>query len=455
MKNKKVLVIAGIIAGVAFLCLVGLFFFNSREYFSGQFGRKTYISNTDVSSLTVEEAVAVMNESKGFTVEFSKDGKVYDIDISDAVTREFSKDEVVECKDNLTFTEYLLGQEKDFQVKPAQSTVDEAKLRNILQGALPAETTKTKDAYIDEEFQLVPEVFGDQVNFDELIYNIKEGVNTGLKLDYKLEDYYIQPKFTKESENIVKTVEELSAYKGMKIAYQFGEDSEVIDWEKLKKYLVYNPDTAVLTLKTKWVNNFVHRMSKKYNTYGKTRKFKTTKDGTVKIHGGIMGWWINEDDTVKQLKKLLKNKKSKTLEPVYRNIAAQHGEDDIGDTYIEISIKRQHVWFYKNGKLKLDSKVVTGKLTKDRRTTVGVHRIYGKQRDRYLGTMAVQGYRSFVHYWMPFNWDGQGLHDATWRNKFGGNIYKTGGSHGCVNLPYDFAGKLYDAISIGTPVVVY
>lgn len=455
MKNKKVLVIAGIIAGVAFLCLVGLFFFNSREYFSGQFGRKTYISNTDVSSLTVEEAVAVMNESKGFTVEFSKDGKVYDIDISDAVTREFSKDEVVECKDNLTFTEYLLGQEKDFQVKPAQSTVDEAKLRNILQGALPAETTKTKDAYIDEEFQLVPEVFGDQVNFDELIYNIKEGVNTGLKLDYKLEDYYIQPKFTKESENIVKTVEELSAYKGMKIAYQFGEDSEVIDWEKLKKYLVYNPDTAVLTLKTKWVNNFVHQMSKKYNTYGKTRKFKTTKDGTVKIHGGIMGWWINEDDTVKQLKKLLKNKKSKTLEPVYRNIAAQHGEDDIGDTYIEISIKRQHVWFYKNGKLKLDSKVVTGKLTKDRRTTVGVHRIYGKQRDRYLGTMAVQGYRSFVHYWMPFNWDGQGLHDATWRNKFGGNIYKTGGSHGCVNLPYDFAGKLYDAISIGTPVVVY
>ncbi len=455
MKNKKVLVIAGIIAGVAFLCLVGLFFFNSREYFSGQFGRKTYISNTDVSSLTVEEAVAVMNESKGFTVQFSKDGKVYDIDISDAVTREFTKDEVVECKDNLTFTEYLLGQEKDFQVKPAQSMVDEEKLRSILQRALPAETTETKDAFIDEEFQLVPEVFGDQVNFDELIHNIKEGVNTGLKLDYKLEDYYIQPKFTKESENIVKAVEEISTYKGMKIVYQFGEASEIIDWNKLKKYLVYNPDTAVLTLKTKWVNNFVRQMSRKYNTYGKTRKFKTTKDGTVKIQGGIMGWWINEDDTVKQLKKLLKDKKSKTVEPVYRNIAAQHGEDDIGDTYVEISIKRQHVWFYKDGKLKFDSKTVTGKLTKDRKTTVGVHRIYGKQRDRYLGTMAVQGYRSFVHYWMPFNWDGQGLHDATWRNKFGGDIYKTGGSHGCVNLPYEFAGKLYDAVSIGTPVVVY
>ncbi len=455
MKARKVLVIVGIIAGAAFLCLAALFFFNSREYFSEQFGRRTFISNTDVSSMTVDEAVAVMNASKGFTVEFSRNGKILDVDISEAVTREFSKEEVAWCKENFTFSEYLFGKEKDFQVKPDNSMVDEQKLKEILVKKLPAETTKTRDAYLDENFQLVPEVLGDGVNFDQLVYDIKEGVSTGLKLDYKLEDYYIQPKFTKESENIVAAVNDVAAYSSMTITYQFGDQSEVIGWDKLKKYLEYNPDTAVLTLKTKWVNNYVHKLGKKYNTYGKTRKFKSTKDGTVKIRGGIMGWWINEDATVKQLKKILKNKKSKTVEPVYRNVAAQHGKDDIGDTYVEISIGRQHLWFYKDGKLKMQSKIVTGKLTKDRKTTVGVHRIYGKQRDRYLGTMAVQGYRSFVHYWMPFNWDGQGLHDATWRNKFGGNIYKTGGSHGCVNLPYSFAGKLYEQVSIGMPVVIY
>lgn len=455
MKNRKVLVIAGIISGVLLLCLVGLFLFNSREYFSDQFGRKTFISNTDVSSMTVDEAVAVMNASQGFTVEFSRDGKTQDVDISEAVTREFSKDEVVECKENVTFFEYLSGREKDFQVKPDNSVVDEQKLKEILDRELPEETTKTRDAYLDEDFQLVPEVQGDEVDLDELVYDIKEGVSTGLKLDYKLEDYYVQPKFTKESENIVAAVKDVDAYRVMTVTYQFGDEDEVIGWDKIKKYLEYNPDTAVLTLKTKWVRNYVQNLAKKYNTYGKTRKFKTTKDGTVKIQGGIMGWWINEDDTVKQLKKILKKKKTKTVEPVYRNVAAQHGEDDIGDTYVEISIKRQHLWFYKDGKLKMQSDIVTGKLTKDRKTTVGVHRIYGKQKDRYLGTMAVQGYRSFVHYWMPFNWDGQGLHDATWRNKFGGNIYKTGGSHGCVNLPYSFAGKLYDQVTIGTPVVVY
>lgn len=455
MKKKKGLIITGIIAGLVLLCLAGVFLFNSREYFADKFGRKTYISNTDVSSLTVDEAVAVMNDSRGFSVRFYKDKEKYDVDISAAVTREFSKEEVVECKDNFTFVEYFLGREKDFQVKPSSSVVDDQKLREILQSALPQATTRARDAYLDEEFQLVPEIRGDEINFDDLIYDMKEGINTGLKLDYDLEDYYIQPKFTKESENIVKVVEEISEYSSMAITYEFGEQKEVIDWNKIKKHLEYNPDTAVLTLKTKWVRKFVQDLAKKYNTYGKTRKFKSTKDGKVTIHGGIMGWWIHEDDTVKQLNKLLKNKKSKNVEPVYRNVAAQHGEDDIGDTYVEISINRQHLWFYKDGKLKMDSKIVTGKLTKDRKTTVGVHRIYGKQRDRYLGTMAVQGYRSFVHYWMPFNWDGQGLHDATWRNKFGGNIYKTGGSHGCVNLPYSFAGKLYEEVKIGMPVVVY
>lgn len=455
MKNKKVLVITGIITGVAVLCLVGLFFFNSREYFADKFGRRTYISNTDVSSMTVDEAIAVMNDSRGFLVEFSKDGEARAVDISAAVSREFSRDEVAECKENFTFFEYLLGREKDFQVQPDASEVDEQKLREILEKTLPSETQKTRDAYLDENFQLVPEIFGDEVNLDNLIYDIRQGITTGLKLDYKLEDYYVQPKFTKESENIVQAVNDVAAYSAMMVTYQFGDDSEVINWDKLKRHLEYNPDTAVLTMKTKWVRPYVQQLGKKYNTYGKTRKFKSTKDGTVTIHGGIMGWWIHEDETVKQLKKILKKKKSKSLEPVYRNIAAQHGEDDIGDTYIEISIKRQHVWFYKDGKLKLESDMVSGKMTKERKTTVGVHRIYGKQEDRYLGTMAVQGYRSFVNYWMPFNWDGQGLHDATWRNKFGGNIYKTGGSHGCINLPYSFAGKLYKEVTIGMPVVVY
>ena len=55
---------------------------------------------------------------------------------------------------------------------------------------------------------------------------------------------------------------------------------------------------------------------------------------------------------------------------------------------------------------------------------------------------------------MPFN-GGIGIHDATWRSSFGGNIYVAGGSHGCVNAPYSLANTIFNNIDSGTPVVCY
>ena len=64
-------------------------------------------------------------------------------------------------------------------------------------------------------------------------------------------------------------------------------------------------------------------------------------------------------------------------------------------------------------------------------------------------------YKSKVKYWMPFNGNLIGLHDASWRTKFGGSIYKSDGSHGCVNLPSGKAADLYDLIRVGDVVCVH
>ncbi|MBR6452635.1 MAG: L,D-transpeptidase, partial [Lachnospiraceae bacterium] len=56
--------------------------------------------------------------------------------------------------------------------------------------------------------------------------------------------------------------------------------------------------------------------------------------------------------------------------------------------------------------------------------------------------------------WMRFSGN-CGLHDASWRKAFGGDIYLHNGSHGCVNLPHDMAVALYDRVGIGTVVVVH
>ena len=55
---------------------------------------------------------------------------------------------------------------------------------------------------------------------------------------------------------------------------------------------------------------------------------------------------------------------------------------------------------------------------------------------------------------MGFN-GGIGIHDATWRSKFGGDIYKYDGSHGCINLPLSFAAQVYEIAEPGMPVLCY
>ena len=47
-----------------------------------------------------------------------------------------------------------------------------------------------------------------------------------------------------------------------------------------------------------------------------------------------------------------------------------------------------------------------------------------------------------------------GLHDATWRWSFGGDIYTYNGSHGCVNLPLNTAAYIYNNVPTGTTVKI-
>ena len=74
----------------------------------------------------------------------------------------------------------------------------------------------------------------------------------------------------------------------------------------------------------------------------------------------------------------------------------------------------------------------------------------------YMDTDTVlrgDNYASPVSYWMPYN-GGEGLHDATWRSYFGGEIYHDNGSHGCVNMPLDKAGEVYSHVHVGDKVLV-
>lgn len=118
-------------------------------------------------------------------------------------------------------------------------------------------------------------------------------------------------------------------------------------------------------------------------------------------------------------------------------------------TYVDVSIDTQTLVYYENGTPVLISPVVTG--SPGRSTPRGVFMINSCVPGKYLTGPT---WHVWVNRWMRFSGN-CGLHDASWRSSFGGDIYKRNGSHGCVNLPTDVATALYDRVGIGTVVIVH
>ena len=141
-------------------------------------------------------------------------------------------------------------------------------------------------------------------------------------------------------------------------------------------------------------------------------------------------------------------------QPVVQPVAEQPAAPESApianlSTYVDVCIATQTVVYYENGTPVLASPCVTG--SPGRSTPVGIFMINNCTPGKYLTGPT---WHVWVDRWMRFSGN-CGLHDASWRKAFGGDIYLHNGSHGCVNLPHDMAVALYDRVGIGTVVVVH
>lgn len=118
-------------------------------------------------------------------------------------------------------------------------------------------------------------------------------------------------------------------------------------------------------------------------------------------------------------------------------------------TYVDINLGAQTLTYFVNGSPALTTPCVTG--SPGRSTPSGVFTISTKVPGKYLTGPT---WHVWVNRWMRFTGN-VGIHDASWRKSFGGNIYRSNGSHGCVNIPFAAADQLYNMVSVGTVVVVH
>ncbi len=448
LKIALILMAISLVAGCVAIFIV------ANNFFMGKFPeQRTIIGGTEVSDKNVSDALVAMNAADGLKMTVNKDGVEHTISISDAVTRMFDREQVESAKSDISFFDYLFHNDVDMSLRPTSVFIDEKKLREDIETTLPEAKYKTSDAYFDSDWNLIDEVQGDDINFDDFLKKVVTDINEGSDLSYKAEDFYFHPAVKASDPNMKETKDSVQKYKSLSITFKFGKKKEVITSEKICSKLQMKNGKVKLNMD--WTKAYIRKLAKKYNSFGISKTFKTTKDGKKEVPAGTLGWWMDEPHTLEMLNSALKKKKSKTIKPKWFNKGADFGKNnDIGKSYVEVSIQRQHVWVYVKGKLKMETDCVTGIPSKERMTHPGRHYIYAKQKDRWLGTMEVQGYHTHVDYFMPFN-AGEGLHDAPWRGAFGGSIYRGGGSHGCVNLPPSMAAKMYDFVWVGMPVIVY
>ena len=301
-------------------------------------------------------------------------------------------------------------------------------------------------ATIKEEGNTITDIDGlkeriiDAINDEETYINVED------------EGFYAGPEYPVESYSVQRCLEFCNTISNLKIYYIYGDMEIPFSRRQLYDTIVIN-DTYGTAISKKKTEDVLKRYSWLHDTYDKDRVFRTHNRQYINVHGEYYGWQIDIEQEVDLLYSDLIHERNVSRTPIFSSEGYVYTEknSDIGDTYVEVDLTNQHVYYYQDGKMTMESDCVTGGLNRRLPTPPGLYYVYYKQSPSLLtgGETPV-----WVDYWMPFN-RGIGLHDASWRWKFGGDIYTYNGSHGCVNLPHSFARDLYYQIEAGTPVVVY
>ena len=345
----------------------------------------------------------------------------------------------------------------------AELKYDEAALRALLENmAFVKNASPTSDAYITpyeegKAFSIVPEVQGTEIDMDKLMAAVKDALNSQTRL-LKVEnlDCYKTIQVTAVNADLNQMCANLNRYKDINITYVFGDQQEILPGLEAVKWIDGVSGSTVQVNQQK-VAEYVKYLADKYDTYGKPHTFTSTSGRQVSVNGDY-GWQINQAEEAVALTRMVQNGTNQTREPAYSRTAASRTGNDFGTTYVEVDMGLQHIYMYENGTLIAEAPIVTGNVAKGWTTPEGLYTLYYKERDRVLrGPKRADGtysYESPVSYWMPFN-GGIGLHDASWRGKFGGEIYKNNGSHGCINIPPKTAAVIYEHVYKGIPILCF
>lgn len=442
--------------------LLAILYFVLGSAYRGGFGPGTFINGVYCTGKSVEQVNEELKERFGkdsFSVRDAY-GRSYVIDFS-AVGIEI--DYTSQLKDiqagqnpflwimNLVDFRY---RELLPQIRPDAGLLEE----ELAACGIYEDNRKSEDVEIlREECYVLRDGMQDVLDEAAVMQTVKDSLQAGVT-EIDVSACYADLPYTQDMLETLALWKKVEAFQTCGIVYDMGDGlveltpDIVSDWILVKENGDFLLDeNGELMLREEGIEEFLDALCEEYDTYGRPHVFHATRGEEVTVEGGTYGSEIDRAAEAAYLKQAFMDKVEEVHIPSYTREAYVRGRDDIGDTYVEVDMTQQKLYYYENGQLFLETDVVTGNTGRRMGTPEGVNYIYSMQRNR---TLRGPGYATFVKYWMPVKGN-VGLHDASWRKEFGGEIYKTNGSHGCVNVPSDVMPKLYERLEVGVPVVMF
>ena len=471
-KKHKALKITGITAAMI-LVSAGAAYAGMSYYYSDKFFEGTSINGINCSGKTAYEAEQLIAKTvENYSIEVDSRNLDPQTISGDQIGYSYVSDGSVLklLKDQKPY-EWIRGLfEKKSYTTAENTTYDKEKMKeqvrelNCAQEENQVAPENAYVAYGDSQFEIVPETEGSELNLREAYNALSEAVSGNeASVDFDSNpDVYVKADVTSDDPDLQASLDACNNFTKANITYTFGDETVTLDGNTVKDWLNFDEKGQLIMDDASFqqhIADYVAQLAAAHDTVGTEREFQTTSGRTVSVYGSAYGWQIDQASEVAELTQEIQSGIQTTREPVYSMTANAHGYNDIGNTYIEVDLSEQHMYYYQNGEDIFESDIVSGDMRyADRQTPAGIYTLYYKKSPDVLrGKQLANGkyeYEAKVNYWMPFN-GGIGFHDANWRSSFGGEIYKTGGSHGCINLPPDRVPAFYEQVYKGMPVICY
>mgnify|MGYP004675900687 FL=1 len=463
-------------------------------YFQSRFCPGTWINGIYCTGMTTMQASEELsgNQKAPLVVFFSETGQQERIDLADCGYRlSIAPLEVYRKEQSAWLWPFSFFKKQEYTV-PVNAVIDENLLKKKWEAlSFVQEQNQPGEVFMtwEEDGYHLTDTMTNRLDTDKVFLLLAEKVRSvlasgqaGEEIPFSLneidpndqdnsrEQYpelYYQLPYTAEQQQILNLWERTDRFQRHCLIYDMGDTQIALTGGRLTDFLQKTPDGlpatdagGALLPDYEKIEAFITGLCEEYNTYGKERRFYATRGEEVTVPAGSYGTQLNSQAELTWLKNTISRFLSEKEDPAglelcripeYTKQGFCRGKDDIGDTYIEIDLTQQKMYFYQGGNCLVSTDIVTGNTGRKWGTPAGAYYVYAKQRNRYLRG---PGYRSFVKYWMPVN-KNIGIHDASWRKEFGGEIYKKGGSHGCINTPTDAVTLIYENAVVGTPVMIF